>query len=62
MLLPCDILAETAAMKRYAAMAKRDFPEFRRGYEAAAVHLENWVAAAVGMPWTQGGQDGDRLT
>lgn len=62
MLLPCDILAETAAMKRYAAMAKRDFPEFRRGYEAAANHLENWVAAAVGMPWTQGGQDGDRLT
>ena len=62
MLLPCDILAETAAMKRYAATAKRDFPEFRRGYEAAAAHLENWVAAAVGMPWTQGGQDGDRLT
>lgn len=62
MLLPCDILAETAAMKRYAAMAKRDFPEFRRGYEAAAAHLENWVAAAVGMPWSQGGQDGDRLT
>lgn len=62
MLLPCDILAETAAMKHHAAMAKRDFPEFRRGYEAAAAHLENWVAAAVGMPWTQGGQDGDRLT
>ena len=62
MLLPCDILAETAAMKRYAAMAKRDFPEFRRGYEAAAAHIENWVATAVGMPWTRGGQDGDRLT